>query len=421
MIEELEQARQLLAEGDVPGTVRALRPIADHTPPHDLAAIAAPLARAVDFEDLAAAAEATLEQPSDAKALTTFGYECIERGISFLAIPVLREALRLDPESTLALNELVTAFEDEYRHHEAVETLLAHEATLRPWPDRYLLIYNAILSGDLDRARAEFATLPPPEDERWLFARDRVARMLERSDSARTVTPLDWTDLRGWHFTLTGGYLGTLSPYGFTAGMTGRWAYLGDGPDLCRYSLNRLALTLSATGREPRSVSLLPGRTDRVLGLAAAQLLGLPTLPYTPGATDTLVVAYDLSELDHDLVRTLDERADGQILFEHATCWTRPPAVSADITGLLVQRINDPWSPGLRIDGATAEPDTRSEDELAAEIVRAEGTPDTGDGETPPDSVGDFTAFIAATRDTWLRGPRTRLNSPGPVRSSSFG
>ncbi|MFF2551122.1 hypothetical protein ACFVUS_08975 [Nocardia sp. NPDC058058] len=421
MSEELEQARQLLAEGDVPGAVRTLRPIADRTPLRELADIVVPLARAVEFEDLAVAAEAAIELPSDAKALTTFGYECIERGISFLAIPVLREAVRLDPGSALALNELVTAFEDEYRHHEAVETLLAHEASLRPWPDRYLLIYNAILSGDLDRARAEFATLPPPEDERWLFARDRVARMLERSDNARTSTPLDWTDLRGWHFTLTGGYLGTLSPYGFTAGMTGRWAYLGDGPELCRYSLNRLALTLSATGHTPRWVSLLPGRADRVLGMAAAQLLALPTQPYEPGGVDTLVIAYDLNELDHDLARTLHERTAGQILFEHASCWTQPPAVSADITGLLAQRVNDPWSPGFRVDGAPAEPDTRSEDELVAEIVRAVGTPDPGDGATPPDTDADFTAFVAATRDTWLRGPRTRLNSPGPVRSSSFG
>ncbi|MRH93068.1 hypothetical protein GFY24_37575 [Nocardia sp. SYP-A9097] len=420
MSNEMEDAWQLLAEGDVPGTVRALRFIAETTPVRELAEITNSLARAVEFEDLATAAAAVGADPSDSKALTALGYECIERGISFLAIPVLREALRLEPESSMARAELVTAFEDEHRHGEAVEVLLAHESMLRAWPERYLLVYNSILSGQLERAETEFAKLPPPEDERWLFARDRVAGMLTRGAAAGAVAPLDWNDLRGWHFTLTGGYLGTLSPYGFTAGMTGRWAYLGDNPELCRYSLDRLASILNAAGRQPHSVSLLPGRSDRILGLAAAQLLGLPTRPYAPESTDTLVVAYDLAELDQDLVRTLNQRADGQILFEHATCWTRPPAVSADISGLLVQRITAPWEPGLRVDEQAPQADSRAEAEIAEEIVRADGTPDTGDGETPPDTDDSFTAFVAATRDTWLRGPRTPLNSPGPVGSSRF-
>jgi hypothetical protein len=42
------------------------------------------------------------------------------------------------------------------------------------------------------------------------------------------VTSLDRQDLRGWHYVLTGGVLGSLSPYGFDVGMTGRWAYVSD-------------------------------------------------------------------------------------------------------------------------------------------------------------------------------------------------
>lgn len=425
MTNELEEARQLLADGDVPGTVRALRWVADTSPLAELAALTVELADAVEMADLASAARAVTLDPADPKALTVFGYECIERGISFLAIPVLREALRLDPESEIALTELVTALEDEYRHGEAAGVLLEHESRIRPWPQRYLLVYNCLLSGDVARARAEFAKLADPDDEKWLFARDRIRRMLTRAELAEPVTPLDQRDLRGWHFTLTGGYLGTLSPYGFTAGMTGRWAYLGDSPELCRYSLNRLVLALSASGRRPRSVSLLPGRSHQILGIAAAELLGLPTEPYAPGGTDTLVVAYDLRELDSEVVGTLYERADGQILFEHATCWTEPPAVAADISGLLRQAIAEPWGPNRRLgeDGELeAVPgDTRPESEIAADILAAGGDPDSGDGETPPDSDADFTAFVAATRDAWLTGPRTPMNSPGPVRSSHFG
>ncbi|MFE1592376.1 hypothetical protein [Nocardia sp. NPDC058705] len=422
MTMELEEARRLLAEGDLAGSVRAVRFAVERTTLRELAAMLAELATAAEFEDLAAAAGAVLDNPDAPQALTALGYQCIEYGVSFAAIPVLTESLRLDPTSRLALGELVTAFEDEFRHAEAVEALLRHESALSPWPERYYLTYNSILSGDLSRARAEFAQLPVPGDE-WDFARDRVGRMLARADSAEAVTSLDHRDLRGWHFTLTGGYLGTLSPYGFDAGMTGRWAYLGDSPQLCRYSLDRLALVLSAAEQHPRSISLLPGRADRILGLAAARVLGLPTREYEPGATETVVVAYDLRTAAGDITATLRERAPGQILFEHATCWTQPPAVAADVSGLLHQTVIEPWAHGQRLGDNGLEPapaDSRPETEIADEIACADGTPDPGDGETPPDLDADLTGFVANTSDTWLIGPRTPMKSPGPVQSSFF-
>jgi hypothetical protein len=72
--------------------------------------------------------------------------------------------------------------------------------------------------------------LPEPEDTRWEPAREKVWRMLARADVARRVTPLDLRDLRGWHYVLTGGILGCLSPWGFDAGMTGRWDHVADSP-----------------------------------------------------------------------------------------------------------------------------------------------------------------------------------------------
>ncbi|MFF2085925.1 hypothetical protein ACFVVM_19270 [Nocardia sp. NPDC058176] len=422
MTTELDDARRLLAEGDLAGSVQAVRSIAERVPLQDLATMLAELATAAGFADLTSAAHAVLDAPADPRALTVLGYECIEYGISFAAIPVLGQALRLEPTLHQALAELVTALEDEFRHAEAVEVLLAHEAILRPWPERYLLAYNAILSADLPRARAEFAALPDPGDE-WTFARDRVGRMLARADRVEAVSALDHRDLRGWQFLSTGGYLGTLSPYGFDAGMTGRWAYVGDTPAQCRHGLDRLALTLSAAGRRPRSVSLLPDRADRILGLAAARVLDLPTREFEPGATDTVVVAYDLRTLADNLPKSLYERAPGQILYEHATCWTRPPAVAADVSGLLHQTIVEPWAATQRFGGEGLEQvpaDPRSVTEIAEDIVAADGTPDPGDGATPPDPDTTFAAFVAETCDTWLTGPRTPTRSPGPVRSSYF-
>ncbi|MEV0278837.1 hypothetical protein AB0I22_20975 [Streptomyces sp. NPDC050610] len=423
MTNELEQARQLLDAGDIPGTVRALRPLAETAPLRDLAEVVRRLSSAAGFDDLAKAAKRLAKKPENPQALYDFGYGCVERGVSFLAVPALRQALRHVPESSALRVELVSALERDHRHTEAVAVLTEHEAELRPWPEGYLLVFNSLLAGDLSRARDAAARLPAPDDDQWEWAHDRVRSMLRRAALAATAGPLDGRDLRGWHYTLTGGYLGALSPYGFAAGMTGRYAYLQDTVEQCRAGLDRLASALDTTGLKPRTVSLLPGRAHHILGLAAAEVLGLPAEPYAPGRTDTVVVAYDLGALDDEVAVTLRERVDGQVLYEHATRWTDPPLANADMSALLCQFVVEPWGPKLRHgeNGTEEVPaDTRSEAELAAEIVRADPAPDPGDGETPPDPDEAFAAFVAVTADGWLTGTRIRLGSPGPVGSSRF-
>jgi hypothetical protein len=253
--------------------------------------------------------------------------------------------------------------------------------------------------------------------------------MLRRAADAERAGGLGPTDLRGWQYVMGGAVLGTLSPYGFTAGMTGRYAWLQDTPALCLRGLLRLRALLAAAEVRPRSVSLLPDRDSRVLGLAAAEVLGVPAEPFAPGRTDTVVVAYDLDGLAaHDggpeIIGELFERAPGQVLHEHASCWTDPPAITADSVGLLHQSAVAPWGRQLRqgADGrvAQAEADDRPEAEIAAEITGAEPAADAGDGTGPADTDAEFAAFATAVRGTWLHGERARVRSAGPVRSSRF-
>ncbi|WP_329569520.1 hypothetical protein [Kitasatospora sp. NBC_01266] len=441
-----EKAQELLESGDVPAAVRELRSVAGEVTSVQAAPVVERLSRAVGFEDLAEAARvlAGLPQrasaPERAQAHYDFGYACVERGLSFLAVPALSEALPLataepkrglfgrsrveGPEARVVLAELAVALESEERHGEAVELLERHDAFLADWSVRYLLVRNALTAGDVDRAARQFALLPAPDEEQWQSAADQLRRALGRAEAAREVGPLDFQNLRAWHFVLTGGLLGTLSPHGFAAGMTGRYAYLVDGYEQCRAGLERLSLILGATGREPRAVSLLPDRSSRILGLAAARLLGLPAQPYRPGTPDTVVVAYDLTEVDEQLLAQLHQRAPGEVLYEHATCWTAPAPVSADVSTLLAQLVVKPWDerPRFTKDGA-ADPlpaDERAAEELAALICAAEPFADEGDGETPADPNEVLAAFAAAVRDRWLDGPRDPSRFPGPVRSSRF-
>ncbi|THA37509.1 hypothetical protein [Streptomyces sp. A1547] len=416
MTQMTDDVRRLIKAGDLPGAVRSLRPHAETAPLADLAKAAKYLAEAAGFYDLAKAAKAAAKKPRSPQALYDFGYGCVERGIAFLAVAPLRQALALVPDSRRLLQELVSALEDEQRHGEAAALLAGRGPGLAPWPEGYLLVHNALFAGDLDTARRTAAGLADPEDPMWLGARARQRRILSRAALAEAAGGLGGQDLRGWHFALTGGLLATLSPYGFDAGMTGRYAYLGDDPALCRRGIDRLGLVLDAAGRRPASVSILPGRACTVIGLAAAELLGLPAVPYDPARPDTLVVAYDLNAHDPELLFSLHERTDGHVLYEHATCWTDPPAVTADVSGLLAQHTVAPWA-----ENGQRPADTRPVEEIARDIVTADPAPDGGDGQTPADPDEALRGFTAAVAAGWLDGPRDRVRSCGPVRSSRFG
>jgi hypothetical protein len=261
-----------------------------------------------------------------------------------------------------------------------------------------------------------------------------VRGMLARADTVRAVAPLDQRDLRGWHYVLTGGVLASLSPYGFGAGMTGRWGYVIDSARSCAGALARLQLILAVAGSLPDSVALLPDRSSRILGAAAAAVLGLPLADFEPDspAASQLVVAYDLNATDPGVVAALRWRAPGQVLFERATCWTDPPHVTADISGLLAQAVAAPWAgkPRALEDGTIGygPADDRPAETIAAEIADTAPEQDQGDGGTPPDPDEDLRRFVDAVTDSggrerdggWLSGLREYVPDTGPVLSSRF-
>jgi tetratricopeptide (TPR) repeat protein len=435
---ELETAQGLLASGDIPGLLRHLRAHGEALPLAEVARLVAGAARLAEFDDLAQAAAAVAEGEDgsgtpDARALYDFGYACIERGVADLAIRPLARALELAPDAASVLSELVTALEQNGQHARAVAVLEEHESVMQ-WLHRFQYVYNALMAGNLEKAAEGFGRLPEPEDVGWTPLREKVRRMLARASVAGAVTSLDGQDLRGWHYVLTGGVLGSLSPYGFNAGMAGRWAYVSDSVPGCAGALQRLMLILDAAGTTPASVALLPDRSSRILGAAAAATLGVPATDFDPGqpAAHSLVVAYDLTETDPGAVAALRERAPGQILFERATCWTDPPRAAADVSGLLGQTVIPPWAAQIRRleDGAVGQgpADDRPIEAVAAEILHAPAEQDEGDGETPPDPGEGLRRFVEAITSAgarerdggWLGGIREYTPGAGPVSSSRF-
>jgi hypothetical protein len=135
-------------------------------------------------------------------------------------------------------------------------------------------------------------------------------------------------------------------------------------------------------------------------------------------------MAYDLRDCPDDLLDHLRDRTGGQLLVEHATCWTDPPPLAADVTGLLGQRVVQPWGERLAAP-AGGEPHRIPPDERPAEVVAAElasAAPPEDDEVAPGDTDADLLAFAAAVGGAWppVGRLRDRLWSWGPVRSSYF-
>ncbi|MFF5235272.1 tetratricopeptide repeat protein [Dactylosporangium sp. NPDC000521] len=415
---DLVEASEKLDAGDLSGAIRALLTTAADAPVADLAVILARAGRLAGFDDLSEAADAVVSDPRDAALLYQLGWACIERGISQIAIPVLEAALAAAPGDRQIVTELTAAYEDAYRYRDAVAVLEANDAGLEDWPDRYLLGFYSVMSGDLDRARRAAARLAPaPQD--WVHAHRRLSGMLERA--ATVPGPLDQQALRPWHYVLNGGVLLHLSPHGFDEPMRGRYAYLHDSLAAVRRTIDRLRVVLEAAGPAASSVSLLPDRGSSIFGLALASVLGLPAQPYAAGRRDTIIAAYDLSD-PAALPPTLAERAPGALLVEHATSWTNPGPVAPDVTGLLYQSLVPAWGEHMRFPPG-GEPEQVPADERPAEALAAavlETAPDEDDV-APGDTPADLATFAAGLAPGWpLAGRRDRLWSPGPVPSARF-
>jgi hypothetical protein len=440
----LEQAHRDVDAGNPEACVRALRSVPDGLPLGDRASfleilsLVSRCARLMGFDNLVQAADALRLGPDDPHLLYDYGYSCTDRGAPWLAVPALALALAHAPDQHVIRMELVAALDAEARYAEAV-TVLANDRVLDRWIGRYLLVFNCLMSGDIEGARQWYSRLGKPEEPQHAPLADRLTGMLARVRSVTgsslpddapppsdPLAPLGSQDLRGWHFVLNGGVLTRLSPVGFAEGMSGRYAFLNETVEGCRHGLHRLGVVLTAAHRRPSAVALLPDRSSRILGIAAARLLDLPSRDWTAHAEGALVVAYTLSGAAPELLAGL-RGATGQLVFEHATCWTEPPSVAADINTLLAQAVSTPWEAHRRpaaggggwIDVAA---DSRSDTELAAELLAAPVRPLTGDGQTPDDSDDALTAFVAsvAARFGTGRAPRDRLWSPGPVSSSRF-
>lgn len=422
-------AGEALAAGDANAAFGHLRPVLSYPArpaPEDLAVglgLLAEVATALGHQALAGDARRAADDVHDPDALYELGYALVEAGLPAIAAAVLTRCLDVVPGSEQVLTELVSALERTLAYRDAQRLLEAHPHLVETsFLCRYLVAYNAAMAGDLATTRRH-AELLTGADEGEQFLASRITALLARADRVAGLCRLDASDLRGWHYVLTGSVLTHLSPYGFDEPMRGRYAWLQDSPGRVRTGLDRLAAILATWGERPECIYAPPGRDHEILAHAAAAIVGAPVMPWpavgvpAPG----LVTIYDLASVDSRELERLLVRRPGQIVYAHASPWTEDGPVAPDVTTLLHQSLTAPWGERLVVDadlGTTgrAAADERDAEIIGAEVAAAEGL---GADEITADAV-DALATLAERVGPPPQGRRERLWAGSPVQSNRF-
>ncbi|MCA8935175.1 MAG: hypothetical protein KDB68_03140 [Planctomycetes bacterium] len=374
-------------------------------------------------DKLARALKPASEDPGDARKLYDAGFECIEEGLSGIAATLLARANVSHPNQPGILAELSSALEGEMLYAEAADFIESASPSVLDDPlCCYLLAFDSLMCGRIERFLEMTQRLRPNGDENIEFMKARLERVAGRIDALQPITRLDSRDLRGWHFALQGALLTHVASAGFEEGMTGRYAWLQDSYTLCRQGLQHLQEALAAIEFRPTRVVALGDRSSRILATAAAKLLNLPLHDWAEHPQgDELVVAYDLAQGPDDQVAALRAVQPGRLVFAHASVWTSVLPFVADITTLLYQSNVAPWDGGLRSgEGGGVEktpPDESPEAELADKLL---GTSFEPDNAVPFAQVTDLIRAGWGLSSFANGAQRERYFPGGPVPSSRF-
>ena len=383
---QLEQVLSLLHSGDAQKAFKTFRPILSYPglveQPAEFSETLQALAEIsmyIGEPQFASRLRSASRTPADVNQLHRVGFEMINHGLNDMAATVLAYAHRLDPDNAEVLHELSASLGNGMRYAEARSFLQESPRFVQhDFLACYLLTFNSLMSGDLEiphRLLPELRRLQA-KDASFAQMTERITTQLARADALTGHTSLDSHDLRGWHLVLTGSLLLHLSPHGYHESMYGRYAWVQDSYGLCLLGILRIQAVLKALQIRISRIWLLPDRNSQILAHAAARILDLPLKPWPKDGSQAsgLIVAYDLNQLDGDTLVSLMYHRPGQILWSHATCWTKGQPSTADLTTFLYQKNTEPWGEQLIVDTENHQPTHRPVDQRDPTIIAAELT-----------------------------------------------
>jgi hypothetical protein len=409
---DLDEVAALVAAGDERAAFGKLRARLGWPRGKELAAGELPpwlevlgvLAARRGMTELGELAAAVVRDPDSPDRLYDLGYALIDAGAPAVAATVLWRCLALVGDSEEVVCELMSALETSLAYRDAFAILDEHAALrARSFLCQYLYAFNAAMTGQLAITRTALIELraSSPETEAM---RATIAAICARADRVAGACTLDERDLRGWHYVLTGGVVMHRSPYGFDDAMRGRYAWLQDSLGRIAFGIARLAPLVAAL--RPPCVYAPPGTGHAIVARALAARFELPLAPWPAVGSPApgVVALYDLADLDAGDLPRLVQRRDGQILFAHASPWTRDSPIAPDATTLLYQTLVPPWPADADVN-ATAD-------------ALAQAAP--GSDELEADDPASWDVLVARAWPLEAPATRSRLWAGGPVPSNRF-
>ena len=349
----------------------------------------------LQLDKLELASAALSQNSSDSEAVYRLGFQLVADQMPDMAAAVLAYGLKIAPREERILLELSAALEIQGRYGEALEFLRRFGAN--SFMARYLTAFNTLMTGDISGAREGAAELTPQTDAQIVML-ERLKRVFARVDAVAGVSSLDVSDYRGWHFVLTGGLLLHLPDP--TEHPFGHYAYLEDSESLCKEGILRLAAVLEIWKCSIPKILSFDNPESRRLGLAFAEILGVPektvVMPDEPG----LLVIYDQSAVIEEVFALLVKHSNGIRLFTHASQFSREYKVAADFTNLEYGSIISPWNRHIIFPprpGLPTAPPTGSDADLAHEVSASY---------VAPEQLADIQVLLdlAAAAKDWAAG-----------------
>ncbi|MBN1800127.1 MAG: hypothetical protein JW891_01390 [Candidatus Lokiarchaeota archaeon] len=384
-------------------------------------------------EELGYLIDPIVRNPDDAEALYDLAYELFDDKLHGIAATLLARAIKIEPYNEDFLAELSYNLEELTMNHDAVRFLSKSEVLLESSElCRYLLGFNSLMTGDVDKARELLLTLETSSEENIAFMATQLRGMVERAVYLKNKGMLDDENLRVWHWILNGSILLHLSPFGLEDSMRGRYAYVSDSYMLCLHGIERLKLVLKSAGLDVPQVIAAPDRSSRILARATAKILDKPIVQWSNASQNNpgLIVVYNWNQIgDEEVIKHLLHHRPGQLVWVHASCWTNPYWYAPDVTTFLYQYNVSPWGEGrLFYDeqekkAIQLDADESSEEVLSLKICEA------GEYDEYIKDELDLEKFILAIKlmknenQVGLfqeQGERLKERTGSPVRSAQF-
>jgi hypothetical protein len=323
-------------------------------------------AKEIGETELARALFAIVAEPSIPGPWLQAGWALVDQGWSDLAIPLLEEAHRIEPENVEARESLVIAYSDEGRHEEVVALASPMDLSERP-SIAFPLTWSALMIRRLEmveRAMKSLAELAQKVPE----VRGVHAKAVAAIERYREFPPED--DIRHWHYVQYGGITLDLCEDLDLAG--GRYNLVSFSYERVASVLRRLVAVCDEL-EVPRGPWGFANRDGEILALALAALTGTSAVNGVPEGG--WLVLGDPRDVDSQRDGR-DLSAPGVRTFALTFPWMIWGPKVMDVTGLWVELAVLPWNGGWRQTGAGSgvrevPVDRRPAGSIAVDIVAA--------------------------------------------------